>query len=79
MSRAPVAHRPRYGEPPVQVDDSATFTAPFSGELPFTKIDEMIDEFGCCEGNYAMQNLLTGERAGERVRIRPSYAVKPIL
>ncbi len=48
------------------VEDPATFTAPFSGELPFTKIDEMIYEYGCHEGNYAMQNILSGERSRER-------------
>jgi hypothetical protein len=48
------------------VEDPATFIAPFSGELPFTKIDEMIYEYGCHEGNYAMQNILAGERARER-------------
>jgi hypothetical protein len=48
------------------IEDPATFTAPFSGELPFTKIDEMIYEYGCHEGNYAMAGILSGERARER-------------
>jgi len=48
------------------VEDPATFVAPFSGELPFTRIDEMIYEYACHEGNYAMQNILAGERAKER-------------
>ncbi len=48
------------------VEDPATFMAPFSGELPFTRIDEMIYEYACHEGNYAMQNILSGERAKER-------------
>jgi hypothetical protein len=48
------------------MEDPATFTAPFSGELPFTRIDELIYEYGCHEGNYAMQNILAGERARER-------------
>jgi hypothetical protein len=48
------------------MEDPATFTAPFSGELPFTKIDEMIYEYGCHEGNYAMEGILSGERARER-------------
>jgi hypothetical protein len=48
------------------MDDPSTFTAPFSGELPFNRIDEMIYEYACHEGNYAMSNILSGERARER-------------
>ncbi len=48
------------------VEDPATFTAPFSGELPFTRIDELIYEYGCHEANYAMEGILSGERARER-------------
>jgi hypothetical protein len=48
------------------MDDPETFTAPFTGELPFTRIDEMIYEYACHEGNYAMTNILQGERAKER-------------
>ncbi len=48
------------------VEDPATFTAPFSGELPFNRIDELIYEYGCHEGNYAMEGILSGERARER-------------
>jgi hypothetical protein len=48
------------------MDDPSTFTAPFTGELPFTRIDEMIYEYACHEGNYAMTNILSGERAKER-------------
>jgi hypothetical protein len=48
------------------MDDPETFTAPFTGELPFTRIDELIYEYACHEGNYAMTNILQGERAKER-------------
>src|SRR5687768_8257322 len=48
------------------MEDPETFTAPFTGELPFTRIDEMIYEYACHEGNYAMTNILQGERAKER-------------
>jgi hypothetical protein len=43
-----------------------TFTAPFSGELPFNRIDEMIHEYACHEGNYALPSILAGARAAER-------------
>jgi hypothetical protein len=48
------------------MEDPDTFTAPFTGELPFTRLDEMIYEYACHEGNYAMTNILQGERAKER-------------
>jgi hypothetical protein len=48
------------------VEDPATFTAPFTGELPFNRIDEHIFEYACPEGNYALTNILGGERAREK-------------
>jgi hypothetical protein len=48
------------------VEDPDTFTAPFTGELPFTKLDEMVYEYACHEGNHAMSNILSGERSKER-------------
>jgi hypothetical protein len=48
------------------VEDPDTFTAPFTGELPFNRIDEQVFEYACHEGNYAMSNILGGERAKER-------------
>ena len=48
------------------VDDPSTFTRPWSGELPFNRIDELVYEYACHEGNYALSNILSGERARER-------------
>jgi hypothetical protein len=48
------------------MEDPSTFTAPFTGELPFNRIDEPIYEYACHEGNYAMSNILSGERAKEK-------------
>ena len=48
------------------MEDPSTFTAPFSGELPFHRIEEMVFEYACHEGNYAMTNILGGERKKER-------------
>jgi hypothetical protein len=48
------------------VEDPDTFTAPFTGELPFTRLDEMVYEYACHEGNHAMSNILSGERSKER-------------
>ena len=48
------------------VDDPTTFTRTFSGEVPFVKLNELIYEYACHEGNYALSNILSGERARER-------------
>ncbi len=47
------------------MEDPSTFTAAFTGELPFTRMDEQVFEYACHEGNYAMSNILSGERAKE--------------
>ena len=48
------------------IDDPTTFTRPWSVEVPFTWMDELIYEYACHEGNYALSNVLSGERAKER-------------
>ena len=48
------------------MEDPATFTTPFTGELPFNRLDEMVYEYACHEGNHAMTNILSGERSKER-------------
>ena len=48
------------------VEDPTTFVAPFTAELAFNKLDEMIFEYACHEGNYALSNVLGGERAKEK-------------
>ena len=48
------------------MEDASTFTAPFTGELPFNRIDEQLYEYACHEANYALSNILSGERAKEK-------------
>ncbi|MDP2052992.1 MAG: hypothetical protein Q8L75_05115 [Acidobacteriota bacterium] len=48
------------------MEDPDTFTAPFTGELPFNRLNEMVYEYACHEGNHAMENILSGERSKER-------------
>ena len=45
------------------IDDPSTFTRPWSGEVPFNRIDDLIYEHACHEANYALSNILSGERA----------------
>jgi hypothetical protein len=48
------------------VEDPTTFTAPFTGEIPFRAMDELIYEYACHEGNYALSNVLSGARNEEK-------------
>jgi hypothetical protein len=52
------------------VTDPATWTKPWSGQLPMVKTSDKIYEYACHEGNYAMEHMLSGarsdEKAGER-------------
>jgi hypothetical protein len=48
------------------IDDPTTFTASWGGEVPFRRTDELIYEYACHEGNYALSNILSGERDRER-------------
>jgi hypothetical protein len=48
------------------IEDPTTFVSPWSGEVPFKRTEEMIFEYACHEGNYALSNILSGERDREK-------------
>ena len=48
------------------IDDPETFTRPWSGEVPFRATSDLVYEYACHEGNYALSNVLSGERSQER-------------
>jgi len=48
------------------VDDSATYTKPWTVMVPMTKTDDAIFEYACHEGNRGLQNILRGGRADDR-------------
>jgi hypothetical protein len=50
----------------VTVDDSATYTRPWTAAIPMTKLQGALFEFACHEGNYGMTGILTGHRAEEK-------------
>ena len=49
------------------VDDPATFTRPWTAQLPMTRSSERLYEYACHEGNYALPDILRGARFQERV------------
>ena len=48
------------------VDDPTTYTRPWSGQIPFKALDDLVYEYACHEANYALFNVLSGARAQER-------------
>ena len=48
------------------VDDPTTFTAPFTVELPMSRVEGPIFEYACHEANYGLEGILRGARAQER-------------
>jgi hypothetical protein len=48
------------------IDDPSTFVSPWSGQVPFNRMNDLIYEYACHEGNYALANVLSGERDKER-------------
>ncbi len=48
------------------INDPSTFTKPWSGELPYNRMTDLIYEYACHEGNFAVSNVLSGERSRER-------------
>ena len=49
-----------------EVDNPTAFTQPWKGELTMTRATGPMYEFACHEGNYALPNMLNGERVSER-------------
>jgi hypothetical protein len=52
------------------VDDPAAFSAKFTGELPFSRVNANVYEYACHEGNYALPGILAGARAAEEKAAR---------
>lgn len=52
------------------IDDPTMFTQPWSGEVPFKAMTDLIFEYSCHEGNYALANVLSGERSQEREALK---------
>ena len=49
-----------------RVDDTTTFTKPWSAAIPMTRTQDLIYEYACHEGNYGMFGILAGARTQEK-------------
>jgi hypothetical protein len=48
------------------IDDPDTFTRPWTGRMPMTRTGGQLFEYGCHEGNHALEGILRGARYGEK-------------
>ncbi len=48
------------------IDDPTSYTQQWGGEIPFKKLDALLYEYACHEGNYALYNVLSGARYQDR-------------
>jgi hypothetical protein len=48
------------------VVDPDTWAEPWGGTYPLTKLDGLLYEYACTEGNYGMANILSGARVAEK-------------
>ena len=48
------------------VNDPTTWTKPFTAQVPMRKSDQLLYEYACHEGNYAMPGMLRAARAVEK-------------
>jgi hypothetical protein len=48
------------------VEDSAAYTQPWKGEVPLRRTQDLIYEYACHEGNYALPGILAGAREQEK-------------
>ncbi|MDD9891054.1 MAG: hypothetical protein OXU30_12010 [Gammaproteobacteria bacterium] len=47
------------------IDDPSTFTDKITAMIPMTKVDGLMYEYSCHEGNYGMENMIRGARREE--------------
>jgi hypothetical protein len=50
----------------ITIDDSKVWSRPWTLMIPLKKTGELLFEFACHEGNYALRAILSGARAQER-------------
>jgi hypothetical protein len=50
----------------ITIDDSTTWSRPWTAMLPLRQKPEQIYEFACHEGNYSMEGALRGARADDK-------------
>jgi hypothetical protein len=61
-----------------EIDDPTVYTERWGGQVPFRRLDGLVYEYACHEGNYALGNILSGARYEERMEAEGAQiAVEP--
>jgi hypothetical protein len=47
------------------MDDPTVYTEPWGGQVPMKRMNDRVYEYACHEGNYSLQNILSGARYQE--------------
>jgi len=50
------------------IDDPEMYTGTWAGQVPFRRLDDLVYEYSCHEGNYALEGVLRGARFSESAR-----------
>jgi len=56
------------------IDDPKTYTELWGGAVPMKALPAQLYEYACHEGNYALSNILSGERYQERMELERTGA-----
>jgi hypothetical protein len=51
------------------IDDPGTFTDKITSMVPMIKVDGLLYDYACHEGNYGMMNILRGARVQESLEL----------
>ena len=48
------------------INDPGTFERPWTAQIPMSRLQGLVYEYACHEGNYGMEGILAGARAQEK-------------
>ena len=51
------------------IDDAETFTSSWTAAWPMQRLEGLLYEYACHEGNYAMSGILRGARVTEQSEV----------
>jgi hypothetical protein len=54
-----------------EIDDPDMYSERWGGQVPMARLDDLLFEYACHEGNYAMEGILSGARYQERMGTVP--------
>jgi hypothetical protein len=62
----------------ITIDDPGAWTKPWTAMIPLHHSDDALYEYACHEGNYGLQDILSGARAEEKAAEGSANRYKPV-